>query len=122
MSKTRIRNFLSDFRLGQTLVLLSQLRNSMNFRHFIITLCALCRKTLQTLALLWTVLKQGPLGRPLVKRAIIVTPATITQNWAAEASPLSPGDPRAKPWIIRTSNEASSANNNNSCLEPWQLQ
>ena len=47
---------------------------------------AMCRKTLQTLALLWTVLKQGPRGVPLIKRAIIVTPATITQNWAAEVS------------------------------------
>ena len=42
------------------------------------------RKTLQTLALVWSALRQGPGGRPLIKRAVVVAPTTITQNWAAE--------------------------------------
>jgi SNF2 family DNA or RNA helicase len=45
-----------------------------------------CRKTLQTLALVWTALRQGPGGRPLIKRAVVVAPTTITQNWAAECA------------------------------------
>ena len=43
------------------------------------------RKTLQTLALLWSALRQGSSGgKPLIRRAVVVAPTTITQNWAAE--------------------------------------
>ncbi|KAL3144372.1 hypothetical protein ABBQ32_004125 [Trebouxia sp. C0010 RCD-2024] len=41
-------------------------------------------KTLQVIALLWTLIKQGPQGKPVAKRVIVVTPSTLTQNWAAE--------------------------------------
>ncbi|KAL0049394.1 hypothetical protein WJX82_001168 [Trebouxia sp. C0006] len=41
-------------------------------------------KTLQVIALLWTLLKQGPQGKPVAKRVIVVTPSSLTQNWAAE--------------------------------------
>ena len=47
-------------------------------------LSSTCRKTLQTLALLWSALRQGPGGKPLIRRAVVVAPTTITQNWAAE--------------------------------------
>ena len=41
-------------------------------------------KSLQALTVLWTLLKQGPQGRPLVRKAIIVCPNTLIGNWAHE--------------------------------------
>ncbi|XP_048881029.1 DNA repair and recombination protein RAD54B isoform X1 [Brienomyrus brachyistius] len=42
-------------------------------------------KTLQCIALVWTLLRQGPYGgRPVVRRALIVTPGSLVKNWAAE--------------------------------------
>jgi DNA repair and recombination protein RAD54B len=37
------------------------------------------------LALVWTALKQGPAGRPAVKKVVIVAPSSLCKNWAAEA-------------------------------------
>jgi hypothetical protein len=37
-----------------------------------------CRKTLQVIALVWTLLRQGPQGRPAVRRGIVVTPSSLT--------------------------------------------
>lgn len=41
-------------------------------------------KSLQALTVLWTLLKQGPQGRPLVCKAIIVCPNTLIGNWVHE--------------------------------------
>ena len=43
-------------------------------------------KTLQTIALLWTLLKQNPVydEPPLIKKALIVCPATLVTNWRKE--------------------------------------
>ena len=43
-------------------------------------------KTLQTIALLWTLLKQNPIyeDAPVVKKALIVCPAGLTNNWRRE--------------------------------------
>ncbi|EGC33642.1 hypothetical protein DICPUDRAFT_36354 [Dictyostelium purpureum] len=41
-------------------------------------------KTLQTLALVWTLLKQSPTGKSTIKKAIIVTPSTLVNNWKKE--------------------------------------
>lgn len=43
-------------------------------------------KTLQTIALLWTLLKQNPIygESPLIKKALIVCPVTLTNNWRKE--------------------------------------
>lgn len=43
-------------------------------------------KTLQTIALLWTLLKQNPIYEdpPLVKKALIVCPVTVINNWRKE--------------------------------------
>lgn len=38
-----------------------------------------CRKTLQVITLIWTLLRQGPSGKAAVKRAIVVTPCSLTQ-------------------------------------------
>jgi len=51
-------------------------------------------KTLQTIALLWTLMKQNPIydpgsvggmgGRPVVKKALVVCPVTLINNWRKE--------------------------------------
>jgi DNA repair and recombination protein RAD54B len=43
-------------------------------------------KTLQTIALIWTLLKQNPIYNdpPVIKKALIVCPVTLIENWKAE--------------------------------------
>ncbi|EDN09656.1 conserved hypothetical protein [Histoplasma mississippiense (nom. inval.)] len=43
-------------------------------------------KTLQTIALIWTLLKQNPIyeAQPVVKKALIVCPVTLIDNWRKE--------------------------------------
>ncbi|CAK7329865.1 unnamed protein product [Dovyalis caffra] len=41
-------------------------------------------KTLQSITLLYTLLGQGFDGKPMVKKAIIVTPTSLVRNWEAE--------------------------------------
>lgn len=45
-------------------------------------------KTLQTIAVLWTLLKQTPFPgqRPVLRKVLIVTPATLVLNWKLEFS------------------------------------
>jgi DNA repair and recombination RAD54-like protein len=38
-------------------------------------------KTLQAIALLWTLLRQGIDGQPVAKRVIIVCPTSLVSNW-----------------------------------------
>ncbi|XP_074313747.1 protein CHROMATIN REMODELING 25-like [Silene latifolia] len=41
-------------------------------------------KTLQSITLLYTLLRQGFDGKPMVNKAIIVTPTSLVSNWEAE--------------------------------------
>jgi hypothetical protein len=41
-------------------------------------------KTLQAIALLWTLLRQGIDGQPTAKRVIIVCPTSLVSNWCAQ--------------------------------------
>lgn len=41
-------------------------------------------KTLQCITLIWTLLRQGPDCKPLIEKAIIVTPSSLVKNWANE--------------------------------------
>jgi len=41
-------------------------------------------KTLQSVAILWTCLTQGPGPDPLARRAIVVTPTSLVANWSKE--------------------------------------
>lgn len=42
-------------------------------------------KTLQSVALTWTLLKQGPYGgKPVAKLVLVVAPGSLVQNWEAE--------------------------------------
>lgn len=42
-------------------------------------------KTLQTITVLWTLVRQGPeFGKPTVKKSLIVTPSSLVKNWGNE--------------------------------------
>ena len=41
-------------------------------------------KTLQILTLVWTLLKSGPLGQPVIQRSIVIAPTTLVNNWYNE--------------------------------------
>lgn len=41
-------------------------------------------KTLQCISLIYTLLKQGPYGQPILKRILIVTPSSLVENWDKE--------------------------------------
>ncbi|XP_066434739.1 DNA repair and recombination protein RAD54B-like isoform X2 [Eleutherodactylus coqui] len=42
-------------------------------------------KTLQCISLIWTLLRQGPYGgKPVLKKALIVTPGSLVKNWRKE--------------------------------------
>jgi SNF2 family DNA or RNA helicase len=42
-------------------------------------------KTLQTISLIWTLLKQSPhAGKPTIEKAIIACPSSLVRNWANE--------------------------------------
>ncbi|XP_010534308.1 PREDICTED: protein CHROMATIN REMODELING 25 isoform X2 [Tarenaya hassleriana] len=41
-------------------------------------------KTLQSITLLYTLIRQGFDGKPMVKKAVIVTPTSLVSNWEAE--------------------------------------
>jgi len=41
-------------------------------------------KTLQCITLIWTLMKQGKNALPTIRRAIVVTPTSLTKNWKKE--------------------------------------
>lgn len=41
-------------------------------------------KTLQCITLIWTMLKKGPYGKPIVRRVLIITPRSLCNNWEKE--------------------------------------
>ncbi|XP_058460266.1 DNA repair and recombination protein RAD54B-like [Malaya genurostris] len=41
-------------------------------------------KTLQCICLIYTLLKHGPYGQPMLKRVLIVTPSSLVSNWDSE--------------------------------------
>ncbi|RUP49493.1 P-loop containing nucleoside triphosphate hydrolase protein [Jimgerdemannia flammicorona] len=58
-------------------------------------------KTLQSIALLWTLLKQNPYhgNQPVVKRALIVCPTTLINNWRHEFKKWL-GDERIRVFVV----------------------
>lgn len=41
-------------------------------------------KTLQCITLLWTLVRQGPEGKPTIDKGIIVCPSSLVRNWSNE--------------------------------------
>ena len=42
-------------------------------------------KTLQSIGVIWTLLKQGPAGgKPIIRRALILAPSSLVKNWHNE--------------------------------------
>eukprot|EP01124_Arcella_intermedia_P003152 TRINITY_DN11712_c0_g2_i1.p1 TRINITY_DN11712_c0_g2~~TRINITY_DN11712_c0_g2_i1.p1 ORF type:complete len:902 (-),score=298.63 TRINITY_DN11712_c0_g2_i1:2366-4678(-) len=63
-------------------------------------------KTLQSICLLWTLLKQGPTG-PAAQKVIIVTPSSLVKNWGKEVKKWL-GNERLKAVLIGEENRTQS--------------
>ncbi|MDP2435180.1 MAG: DEAD/DEAH box helicase [archaeon] len=68
-------------------------------------------KTLQAITLIWTLMKQGfgqGKGAPLVRRALVVTPTSLLNNWCKEIRHwLSPS--RLDPYVLSAKNGGQAA-------------
>jgi len=64
-------------------------------------------KTLTTIALLWTLLRQSPAGRPTCAKVLVIAPSSLTRNWAAEVRKWL-GDERLRTTIISPGAEGAS--------------
>ncbi|GMH36127.1 hypothetical protein BSKO_03995 [Bryopsis sp. KO-2023] len=64
------------------------------------------KKTLQVLVLIWTLLKQGPEGRPVAKKVVVVAPSTLVGNWANETKKWL-GDARLRALPLQPCPEAA---------------
>eukprot|EP00891_Asterochloris_glomerata_P002075 jgi/Astpho2/2075/e_gw1.00038.344.1_t len=62
-------------------------------------------KTLQVIALVWTLMRQGPAARPVAKRSIVVCPSSLTNNWAAEVRKWL-GPERCQVMVVQSGAEA----------------
>lgn len=58
-------------------------------------------KTITSLALVQTLLRQSPQGRPLVHKALVVTPSSLTQNWHKEVKKWF-GEERLRSCVIQS--------------------
>ena len=65
-------------------------------------------KTLSTIALMWTLLKQSSTGLPAISRAVIVCPSSLVGNWRAEIKKWL-GDERMRPVAVTSQGEEAAA-------------
>lgn len=86
--------FMYDCFTGRRLAAEGQPVNGCILAH-----CMGLGKSLQALALIHTLLKQGPRGVPLIRKAVIVCPASLVDNWAAECHRWL-GPARLKPTLL----------------------
>lgn len=61
-------------------------------------------KTLQCITLIWTLLKKGPYGCPILKNVLIVTPSSLCNNWNKEFRHWL-GFHRISPYIVNAKNK-----------------
>ncbi|XP_031835821.1 DNA repair and recombination protein RAD54B [Nomia melanderi] len=61
-------------------------------------------KTLQCITIIWTLLKKGPYGKPILKYVLIVTPSSLCNNWNKEFSHWL-GFHRIFPYIVNAKNK-----------------
>ncbi|XP_011501179.1 PREDICTED: DNA repair and recombination protein RAD54B-like [Ceratosolen solmsi marchali] len=60
-------------------------------------------KTLQCISLVWTLLKKGPYGKPVLKRVLIIAPSTLCENWNKEFKQWL-GSIKITPYIVSNKN------------------
>lgn len=61
-------------------------------------------KTLQCITLIWTLLKKGPHGRPILRRVLIITPSSLCKNWDKEFVKWL-GSHRISPYVVDGKNK-----------------
>nr|XP_012228606.1 PREDICTED: DNA repair and recombination protein RAD54B-like isoform X2 [Linepithema humile] len=66
-------------------------------------------KTLQCITLIWTMLKKGPYGKPIVKRVLIITPSSLCNNWDKEFTKWL-GSHRISPYVVNGKNKPKDFN------------
>ncbi|KAF7457662.1 SWI2/SNF2-containing protein RAD54 [Cryptosporidium felis] len=66
-------------------------------------------KTLQSITILWTLLNQGFDGKPSVRRAVVVCPASLVKNWASEIDKWLQGKCKCTPVAERDREKVISA-------------
>lgn len=66
-------------------------------------------KTLQCITLIWTMLKKGPYGKPIVKRVLIITPSSLCNNWNKEFAKWL-GSHRISPYVVNAKNKPKDFN------------
>ncbi len=54
-------------------------------------------KTIQAIALAWTLLRQGPTGLPVCQKAVILCPSSLVGNWVKEINKWLNGVLKAMP-------------------------
>ena len=61
-------------------------------------------KTLQCITIIWTLLKKGPYGHPILKYILIVTPSSLCNNWNKEFKHWL-GFHRISPYVVNAKNK-----------------
>lgn len=61
-------------------------------------------KTLQCITIIWTLLKKGPYGYPILKYVLIVTPSSLCNNWNKEFKHWL-GFHRIFPYVVNAKNK-----------------
>lgn len=61
-------------------------------------------KTLQCITLIWTLLKQGPFRKPVLRRVLIITPSSLCGNWKKEFIRWL-GSHRISPYVVNEKNK-----------------
>jgi len=56
-------------------------------------------KTLQCITLIWTLLKKGPRGKPILTRVLVITPSSLCKNWEKEFVKWL-GSHRMSPYVV----------------------
>jgi DNA repair and recombination protein RAD54B len=79
-------------------------------------------KTLQVIALLWTLLKQSPVGggitSPIADKVVIITPASLVQNWGLEIKKWL-GTTRLEPLLVESGGTEASGQDAKSLFTDW---
>jgi len=56
--------------------------------NYMFDLCQGLGKTLVTIAVIWTLLKQGPHGKPVIRKAVVVCPSSLVGVCLSNREPV----------------------------------